>query len=172
MWETFARLRLADLYINRGDWNEAEKLIRSAEQLDTEQDDKGLTVALHTAWAEIKHATGLHHAALDHVERAIELAHLLGEATDEGIARRVLGQVFWAVGRRQEAYQALEESLRLIADEDIYEAARSKMHFGLLLLCDGVQDHGSVMVGEARMQFERLGAKRDLVLLACRLQEL
>jgi ATP/maltotriose-dependent transcriptional regulator MalT len=164
--EAWPQLRLADLHIRRGEWMEAEQFLSDAEQVILKHEDKGSLVTLETGWAEVKAATGQLHAALEHAQQAIELAHLLGETIDEGIARRVFGQVLWASGRRRDAYHSFEESLGLIGDEDSYEAARTKMQMGLLLSRDAASERGAILLQEAQVDFERLGAKRDLALLA------
>jgi tetratricopeptide (TPR) repeat protein len=161
---TIALLRLADLHIRRAEWAQAGERLREAEQLALDANAESSLVAIHSAWAEVKLAGGDLAAAREHAERSVELAKGLGEQLEEGINRRVRAQVLWAHGEREAALDDFEQSLILLQDEDVYEAARTKMQWGTALMADD-GERGTPLLREAREVFEKLGAARDLALV-------
>lgn len=161
---TIALLRLADLHIRRAEWAEAGERLLEAEQLALDADAESSLVAIHSAWAEVKLAGDDLAAALEHAEKSVELAKGLGELLEEGINRRVRAQVLWARGEREAALDDFEQSLILLQDEDVYEAARTKMQWGMALMADD-GERGTLLLWEAREVFEKLGAARDLALV-------
>jgi ATP/maltotriose-dependent transcriptional regulator MalT len=161
---TIALLRLADLHIRRAEWAQAQGRLQEAEQLAFVADAESSMVAIHGAWAEVKLADGDLTDALAYAEKSVELAEGLGELLEEGINRRVRAQVLWANGEREAALNDFEQSLILLQDEDVYEAARTKMQWGVALLADD-HERGSLLLQEAREVFVKLGAARDVVLV-------
>ncbi len=100
--------------------------------------------------SHVLRATGRTQEAIDLAQRAIDLAHELELAQEEGKAWRALGQALLAEGEVQRAIEAFQRSLDLLADQNAYEAARTKVQWGLALL------------HEARAVFAELGAEKDL----------
>ena len=97
----------------------------------------------------------------------MNLARELGMELEEGMSQRILGQALLANEQPKPALSALERSLSLLADQDPYEAARTKIQWGQVLV-SGLEvpcsssGQGTAMLQEAREAFEKLGAKRDL----------
>lgn len=167
---TIALLRLADLHIRRGEWEPAQNWLQEAKQLAVAIDVESSLTGICSGLAELQLARGEIAAALEDAHRSVDLARELGEDLEEGSNLRVLGQVLLASGQQQSALDAFAQSLALLEDEDIYEAARTKMQWGAALLANGDSDRGKALLQEAQATFAQLGAARDLTLTAAILQ--
>jgi hypothetical protein len=101
--------------------------------------------------------------ALTYAEQSINLANELEMKLEEGMSRRVLGQVLLATGQSEPALVAFEQSLSLLGG-DPYEVARTKTAWGRFLASTSGPDkeRGLSLLQEARATFQELGAKRDL----------
>jgi hypothetical protein len=98
---------------------------------------------------------------------AVRLARDLGLELEEGKGLRArvkepVGQVALACGGADEAMHALERSLRILAEQDPYEAARTRVHLSVFLVSSGDAEQGKKTLEEARETFEGLDAARDL----------
>jgi tetratricopeptide (TPR) repeat protein len=159
----YAYPALADLWIRRGELEEAEASLDEAERLALEMPLKSRLPEIYRLWAELRLAQGRIQEALTFAERAVTLAGELEELDplEKGTALRALGQALVAAGRAEPATIALEQSLQLLEDRDTYEAARTKAHWGIAVLSGGDVDQGARLLQEARATFEELGAKPD-----------
>lgn len=162
--ETFAHFRLADLKIRLGEWATAEISLGKAEQLAHQIGHRASLISIHRAWAEIYLASMSLDAASDNIQESIVLANELEETLELGKSLRVIAQLLLVEGSRLEARKVLEESLTLLVDEDPYEAARTMVKLGMMLESyeEGKGNEREVLLEDARMIFERLGAKREL----------
>ena len=102
---------------------------------------------------------------MDFIQKSLELAQQLEVPIELGVSKRVYGQILLACNQRLEAYEAFAQSLSLLADQGSYEVARAKMHFGLALQAE-CNPLGLELLREAHSIFQRLGAKRDVSLIA------
>ena len=176
--EAFAQYRMADLRVRQQDWAAARLRAAQAEEIARRINHRGVLIAIFRAWAEIVLAEGDVPQARRYAEESITLARELGEAVEEGEGLRVLGHVLAKEQARDDARDALEASLHLLADQEPYSAARTMVLLGLLLLdVDAVRGRtlsddavrGRTLLNEAQATFRRLGARRDLEQLARRL---
>jgi ATP/maltotriose-dependent transcriptional regulator MalT len=164
LFELLVHFRLADLEIRREQWAEAALLLHQAEQLALALEAEGNLPEIYSGWAEICLATGQYEKALAYAQRSVDVAGNLGENLELGISLRVLGQVYIAAEDYPGASQAFEKSLALLEQQDPYEAARTKMQWGLAILSGGDTDlrKGGKLLQEVQQLFRELGAKRDL----------
>jgi tetratricopeptide (TPR) repeat protein len=153
---------LADLRIRSEDWQGAVSPLRDAERLALEIDARGELPQIYGAWAEVMLGTGRPQEALERSKQATELAQELGMTLEEGKCRRILAQSLLTNNQIIEAMKGFERSLALLQSEDPYEAARTKMFWGLALLAESNSQAGNPLLKEARDTFQTLGAKRDL----------
>jgi hypothetical protein len=99
--------------------------------------------------------------ALAVAERSVALAGELKLKNEQGTSLRVLGQVRQASGQIPAALQAFEQSQALLANAP-YEAARTKLSWGLALKSAGDIEPGHRLMQAARATFAQLGAQREL----------
>jgi tetratricopeptide (TPR) repeat protein len=152
---------LADLHLRQGAWDAAETALDEAEPLALEMETKYPLVDLYAYRAQACLGRGELEAALHMAERSVALARELELRAERGNSLRVLGQVLWARDQMEGAVQAFENSLALLASAP-YEAARTKVQWGLALVSRGDVERGRELLAEARATFEELGAKRDV----------
>jgi class 3 adenylate cyclase len=91
------------------------------------------------------------------------LAEKFGTAPLQAAALRARGEVQQAEGDPAAAARSLRRSWRLWTGADLpYEAARTRMLYGVALRADGAEDGGRLEIQSARSAFEKLGAVLDL----------
>jgi tetratricopeptide (TPR) repeat protein len=151
---------LADLHLHQGKPESAAPLLTEAEHLALEKNTRYQLPEIYRLWAKVQLAGGQSQAMLEYAERSVNLARDLQMPLEEGASLRTLGQGLLASERHQAALAAFEESLVLLAN-DPYQAARTKMQWGLALN-PGESEQGMSLLREARATFEALGAQRDL----------
>jgi hypothetical protein len=161
--ETGALYRLADLHIRHGAHALARPLLQEAETVAQEVEDRGFLSAIYTAYAELELAGNDTRLARCYAEKALELAQELGEDLEQGIALRTLGDVLLAEHESAPACEAFDQSHTLLHDKDPYEAARTKVRWGRMLLSGAQADQGWTLLEEAHTIFQTLGASTDLV---------
>lgn len=157
-----AQFHLAELHIRRQRWEEAAPLLRQVEATAGEVDDKGMLVWVYAAQAEIELAGGRGSTAEALALRAIELAEALDAAPDKAIGLRMLGRVLASRGELDRAREAFAASAAFLADNDPYESARTKVHWGLALAAGGDTTAGLSLLVEARAVLHKLGAAQEL----------
>lgn len=160
--EAMALFRLGDLHLRRDEFDEAGEALQAAGEISARIENKSLLAAVDSARAEIALYQGQIEAAREHIERALALANELEEDLEQGISLRVRGQIFLAEGDCPAAIQDLERSFALLKDSDIYEAARSQLHWARAAHRAGQPEQAAPLLDSAREMFARLGAKRDL----------
>ncbi len=154
---------LADLYIRRQEWDRAERAVDEAEPLALGMDAKYQLTEVWRSRASIALARGQVDLARTTIEKAIELCRQLELKIDEGICWRVLGQVFAVSRQLDRANEAMAYSLKLLQD-DGYELARTRAEWGNSLMTTD-REYAAVLLRDARVTFERLGARRELALV-------
>ncbi len=129
----FVLTSLGDLYIRREDWQAAEEALVEAEEA---AQGPGADYPLAEAYflrSHVLRATGRTREAVELAQSAVDLAHELDLMLEEGKAWRVLGQAHLAEGQTKPALEAFQRSLDLLADQNAYEAARTKEQMDLAL---------------------------------------
>lgn len=135
---------LIALHVDLREWEMATHYLREADPLAHGLGDQHNLMALDGFWCEVKLANKETEAALGYANRYFELAVGLNEIVSQGIGQAYLGKVLAASGRYTEAWVAFCESLALIEDNDLYQAALNQMDWGIALLAadhlsEGVQ---------------------------------
>lgn len=161
--EVIAQLRLADLQIRIARWQQAESAAHAAEELARQIGDNSSLIAIYRVYAEFKQATGDITGALLTIEHSITLAEELQERLEQGQSLRILGQICLKQGDYQQAVTIFEKSLSLLVDNEPYEAARTKVNWGIALVTHGDKNAGICLLQEAQHTFNTFGAKRDLI---------
>jgi tetratricopeptide (TPR) repeat protein len=161
--ETGALCSLADLHIRHGAHALARPLLQEAEIVAQEVEDRGFLSAIYTAYAELELAGNDTRLARCYAEKALKLAQELGEDLEQGIALRTLGDVLLAEDESARACAAFDQSHTLLNGKDPYEAARTKVRWGRMLLSGGQADQGQTLLEEAHTIFQTLGASTDLM---------
>jgi ATP/maltotriose-dependent transcriptional regulator MalT len=156
---------LAELYIQRRDWEAAQSAALEAKKLSTTLGVRWVLPQIYAVLAQVHLALGSLETALGYAEQSAHLARELEMRIEEGVGQRVLGQSLLAQGRAAEAMQAFEGSLTLLQGETPYEAARTEVQWGLALLRGDEREAGERRLERARATFERLGARHDLAVV-------
>ncbi len=160
--EISGQATLADLYVRQEQLSAAGIALTRAEELAREMDFITQLPEIYRLQAEVYLQEQQLTSAQVYVERSIQLAHDLSLSLEEGMSQRVLGEIL-QTGRRQEAaLAAFERSLALLAEQDPYEAARTKRDYGRALVSGLDRARGTALLQEARVTFEKLGAQREL----------
>lgn len=165
IYEAQFQLSKADLCIRRQAWPAAITELSEVERLARELELEMIWPAIYRGWAEIKQAGGQKQAALDDAEQSVILVQGSGEDFELGLSLRILGQMYLANDQRQPALAAFAHSLSLLENINPYEAARTKVQWGLALLSDQTTDQGLALLTSAESIFRKLGAERDLRIL-------
>ena len=162
LFESTILFRIAEFRIRLGEWGGAIDYLTEAEEIAKGIEAKGALPEIYSAWTEIKLAEGNPREALEYASQAVDLARELGEGLEQGISLRLLGQAILASGEYQNAMQAFQESLSLLADLDAIEAARTKMQWGMALVSSPEAEAGARLLEAARLTFQELGSNYDL----------
>ncbi len=163
---------LADLRLRQGMPAQAEPLLAEAESLATAMGSRWQEPEIARGWSLVKLARGDTAGATEAVDRSLALAQELGLDAEEGRSLRVRGQVLAATaGPKSVAADELAEtfgrSAELLAAEEPYEAARTKLAWAEALMAappDGdtnTVQRAEGLAREARLAFKALGARRD-----------
>jgi tetratricopeptide (TPR) repeat protein len=152
----------ADLLLREGEPDAAKPLLADAERVALELDSKYQLPEIYRCWAQVQLTNGQPGAALMNAERGVNMARELGMELEEGIGLRILGLALLADDQTEPALTAFEKSLSMLADQDPYEAARTRLEWGRHLASDTDTERGQALLREARTAFQELGAKRDL----------
>lgn len=116
--------------------------------------------------AEMYLAQGQEVEARAAIEKAMAIAQRTEDIFDIGVCSRTLGKVQLAQGECESARAALQHSLQILAEDDPYELACTKMELSRAQLTCGDKQVGMRLRDEARDMFTQLGAKYDLLILA------
>jgi nucleoside phosphorylase/tetratricopeptide (TPR) repeat protein len=151
---------LADLDLRQGQWQTALPALREAEPLAKEIGYDPILPEIYRSLAQAYLLQQEPRKALTHANRSVKLAKESGDEIEIGKSLRALGQVQWANNQPERALISFERSVLLLANNDPYEAARTKLEWGRALL-DTDRDRATSLLCEAHATFEKLGAWRD-----------
>ena len=159
----YAMCTLASLHVQQEQWDTAETCLTQAEQLALELGSKYPLLDIVRSWAQVRLAQGRLKEARVHAAHAVVLSYRLGMLNEEGASLRVWGRVLLAsYPESWTALHAFDESLKLLKKQkDPYEAARTKLRWGLALLAKGQTEQGTSWLEQARKKFHELGARHD-----------
>ena len=137
-----------------------ERVLTTRKRLGGHLMDLHLLVAAN---AELFLAAGRVDEALVRAQGAVELARGVGSVWSEGIAQRVWGQALGRLARWEEAEAHLAESCQLLlSGENLLEAARTRVAWGLLCHDRGEIAFAREHVLAAAAQFEVSGLVHEL----------
>lgn len=153
---------LARVRIYQENWPEARACLSRSQAIFDEIGAQAFLADLERRWGRFYLKTGALDQALDHTRRSIELAMAQEARLEEGVSRRVLGQVHLARGERELAAAALRQSLQILTDlHSEYEAAKAMLSLARLTLEDDLPA-ARAQLEQVIHTFERLGAQADL----------
>ncbi|HEX7973470.1 MAG TPA: AAA family ATPase [Anaerolineales bacterium] len=161
MVRALALYALADLHIRRAEWPASEDYLEQAEACAREIDFRPALISIHYARAKVQIGLGHPQDAAADANEALRLAGELGENLEEAVARRVQAQVNIALGRVDQAVEALELSLEQLESLDRYEAALTREALGCVLQASRPQEAREQLL-QARDALQALKAQRDL----------
>lgn len=159
---TYALATLADLRLRMGELDMAEPLLDEAVRVAAELGIDSILAEVSYLRAQLCLGRGQTQDALRCAERAATLVHEFGQPLEEGKYLRVLACAQAANHQHGQAIKTLEKSLVLLADQDPYEAACTRLVWGQILVDHGDTEQGEILLLEASSAFRRLGAQREL----------
>ncbi len=168
LYESIVRYQLANLYIRKELWEEAEKHLEESVKLALKVGGEPDLTERYCAWAVLKLGIGDIESALDYINESINKAQDCNQRVEEGMSRRVLGKILCLQNNLESATKEFEKSLLLIREDDPYESARTKMEMGKALISNqevSTQNKGYVLLEQAKKTFVELGAKYEISLL-------
>ncbi len=167
-WAVAGQASLADLHVRAGAYDLAARVLERAEPQAQAVGASDQLPEIARTWALIRLAEGELDAAAEQAALAVALAEAQAQPIGLGVSQRVLGQVRAAQGQVAAARDAFAQSLAILAERDPYEAARTRMQWGQLLVGGLDLTTGAQLLAEARTTFRQLGAHHDLMLLDSR----
>lgn len=163
--EIFANFTLANQHLKIERWTDAYTNLQLAEKRSTEIEHESSKTVIASLRAELSLGQKQFAVAQAYAQQAITLAQATGETPDEGIAQRLLGQALLAQQQVELAFAAFERSLALLADNDLYEVARTQVQLGLVHFLRQNRIEAETFLQAAKATFLKLGARRDLAKL-------
>lgn len=167
--QVYALVSLAALRVQSGDSAAAGPWLAEAERLAE-------ATGVREPLPELRYTLALWHLgfgrpeqALAEAEQAVNLARELEAHVYAGIGLRVAGQAQAALGQVSQAVAAFQRSVEILEGRDPYEAARTKLMWGVTLTDSGAGEKGAALLRESRTAFEQLGARRELAIADRRL---
>lgn len=156
-----AQSSLADLYMRQNDIDSAEPLLRTAEALSYQFNIKSQLPEIYRGWAHIHLVRSQSYRAQDAARRALSTAEDLGSDIEKGVGLRVLGMTLAAAGQQSSALAIFDQSLALLQQRDPYEAARTQVQWGCVLLTAKQDKLALPLLHKAQETFTHLGALVD-----------
>jgi tetratricopeptide (TPR) repeat protein len=103
-------------------------------------------------------------AAFTHIQASLELSQQLGSVAEEGLSRRVLGHIYWALGELARAETALQHSLRILMDlNSKFYVAKTRLSLAQLYFATQHPDMARRYLQQAHAILVPFGATLDLV---------
>lgn len=156
---------LADLELRLDDWPAAEPRLAEAEQLALKLDSRWQLPEIYRGWALVQLRKGELKRAQSYAERAVRLGHEIEDPREEGMSLRVLARTLALAGRPNMASNTFAQSLELLDGRDPYEAARTRMQWGMELRKPADRTKRIALLAAARASFNALSAQHDLAQL-------
>ena len=163
--EAVALINLAQVHIHQKNWPQAQEYLQQSQTLLDEIGSKEFLPELERLWGEYYLKTGDLDQAMHHAQHATTLAQTYSDPLEEGIAQRLLGQIYLAQAAPQLAEAALYTSLDMLRHlNNEHEIARTKLVLAQLILTEKTTspDKAQLHLHEAIKTFERLDARADL----------
>jgi DNA-binding NtrC family response regulator/Flp pilus assembly protein TadD len=156
---------LGEAALERGDWEEARRLLFEALQKATASSPQG-EPAVDTTWrlARAEEALGDPEGrVVDRLERAARIAHERGYRFQEAQVRRTLGEALASRGRLDEARRHLESAVSVFRELKVpFEIGRSLVAWASYLAEIGMDLSGvAPLFREAEEILSELGAERE-----------
>jgi tetratricopeptide (TPR) repeat protein len=152
---------IADLNLRQGNGQDAMLFLLEAERLAKELGLDGPLPEIYRSLAQARLLQKELRQASTLAQKSVKLATKLDDKVEMGKSWRVLGQVQWANNQHKAALASFERGASLLEDLDPYEAARTQLEWGRVLLATD-RDQSVSLLHEARAVFGRLGAQRDV----------
>jgi class 3 adenylate cyclase/tetratricopeptide (TPR) repeat protein len=154
---------LAAVALRRDDATQALELLEESEELFREIGSKDFIAEVYRHRAEAHLICGELDAALECAFESLSQTIAQEMRLEEGMTRRVLGQVFLAREEPVEADEQLRASLKILDDLDSrYEAAQTLVQKTLLYHGQGHLEEAEGSLERAIAVFQELGAQLDL----------
>lgn len=161
-----AQSSLADLSIVQGAWAAAEELLAEVEPRAMQLDIKYQLPEILRSRTTLALAHHEIERALKCSARSLAIAGELDDPREVGKSMRVSAQAALAAGRFHEAEKLFVQSVALLDQHDRYEAARTRLSYGLVLVAGADPGLGARLLAEARAVFEAMGAQREAAAVA------
>jgi tetratricopeptide (TPR) repeat protein len=162
MLELYVHRCLAELHLRLEHWDVVAAELDGADSMALAMGANRDLIHVHILRAEIALAAQQTEEALGRINQAIKLAQGLGEEILLGLSFRSLGRIYLSLGHKDEALNALEQSLACLDQQDSYQAARTKVQLGSALVMGQDNRRGTTLLEEAQLVFQRLEAQYDL----------
>ncbi len=163
--EAATLINLGQVYTRLENWGQAQHALNRAQSLLDEIGSKEYLAELERLWGEYYLKIGDLEQALAHAQNAIALAETYSDPVENGIAHRVLGDIYLVNGIPQSAATALHTSLYILAGlNNDHEAAKTKLVLARLAMDDSslAGDTTENYLNQAIHTFEKLDAQVDL----------
>jgi class 3 adenylate cyclase/tetratricopeptide (TPR) repeat protein len=153
---------LAQVYIYQENWEQAKATLSESQGLFDKIGSDDFLAELERRWGEYYLGIGDIEQALNHTQRAVEVAKEQEARLDWGLSLRVLGEILLERGDTQAASEKLQEALSILKElGSDYEAAKTSLVIARVALKER-KKVDLVSLQQAAEVFEDLGAKADL----------
>lgn len=160
--EAATLLNLAEWYRRQYQLEEAFAAATAAVGLVEPGTMPGLVPEAYRRLAEVHLARGQVAAAQAGIERSLAAARDMGLTSEEGASLRVQGEILAAAGETAAGEHALSQSLALLAEQNPYEAARTRVALAVDRQARGDLPEADELLTHAAATFTQLGALADL----------
>ncbi len=154
---------IATLHIYRENWSEARQALTRSQTIFTKIQSDEFIPYVERQWAKLYLKTDELTQASDHINRSIHLSVAISSPLEEGLSRRVLGQIHQARDEEDLAEVQLRHSLQILDNLDsIYDLSKTKLALASLLMKSSKLADAKGFLYQAINTFKNLGAKVDL----------
>ena len=161
--EATVLMNLAQTHIYQQAYTSAQNLLNTCQTLFTDIASSAFAAEIERLWATFHFGQENFDLAVQHSQESINYALEQELRLDEGISRRILGEIYLAQNKLTMAETELSQSLDILTLlESAYEGAKSKLSLSKLYLKQGQPHKTQQYLQEAITVFNQLGAKADL----------